>query len=256
MNNEFVVNAKTERELLEIAISGNRNTTLSVLNALEKKHGSVDEKRLTGMLSSISNLTGPKTVEGRIKVLMNLKGSKKEEKKKKFDPQNPHKYFLDDDDEIALYEFKRSLYTEDFELNASSDWSILEQILMIEVEIFRLTKKQKEYDLAKSTNSTTKLTSSEGSISNRRDDLKKLIQVLGTDRKTRTGGKEDKSKDIATLATEYDVNKAKEFKAKQSEMQEEEENLLLFEERRQKELSELGLLNKGFNAEEHTKKLQ
>ncbi len=39
-------------------------------------------------------------------------------------------------------------------------------------------------------------------------------------------------------------------------MQEEEENLLLFEERRQKELSELGLLNKGFNAEEHTKKLQ
>lgn len=253
---DFVVETKSEQELLEIAVNGYQNSTSSMIDKLLKKYGGeLTEREVATMMLRMSNLTGPKTVEGRIKSLMNLKnGNKKREIKKKFDPKNPHKYFLEDEEEIALYEYKRETYIKDYELNDSADSTLLEQILMIEVEIFRLTKLQQLYHRDKLAGKSTNVVNPTKELSEKRDDLKKLIQALGADRRLRKGGKEDRGQDIATMATRFEIERDRELRARQTEMQEEEENMTAFEEKRQQELAELGLLGKGFKAEDHTSK--
>lgn len=86
------------------------------------------------------NLTGPKTVEGKMRSLANLRAGRAKHEM----PQKTHGGYIRNilnEDEAALYESRKEVYLKDFtDFNESSDGMILHQVLMDEVIYFRLMK--------------------------------------------------------------------------------------------------------------------
>lgn len=252
---EMVIDNKTEVELLKIVSTGytkKRNVVAMLDKAAETMGLTLDDQTLARLGARISNLTGPKTVEGRLKSLANLKNGRAKKKKFKVNLDDPNLAFLIGDDERALYAKKKQEYEEDFEFNNSSDQSILSQILMVEIELFRLRKRQLEY--YQNSDKDKKLTDPSDKILKKTGELQGLIKTLGADRKLRRGGKDDKGSDVASLSADFEKRKAVAQRRRQEEQEEEDIRMGQAEEDRQKELMELGVTGKGFKAKDWTSK--
>lgn len=92
----------------------------------------------------IKNLTGPKTVEGKKKVLRNLRPATEGSMMTKNIKHGGYVHALLTEEEREFYEERKQKYIKDFELNESSDEALLRTVLMEEVIWYRLMKRKTE----------------------------------------------------------------------------------------------------------------
>lgn len=201
---------KTEQELVAIAAKG--YTTSAATRLIEKlKEGApegLSPSELGTYLKRVSNLTGPKTIEGRLASLANLRaGNKKEESENPpFDPSNPMAKFLENDEERSYFAKKRSEYMKQFSIKTSADETVLNQILMEEIALFRLREQQTIYHryIKKNPSNPQKRKDPGEAISFSVKTIRELIQTLGIDGKTRKKGSEAQGGDVATAAIRFE----------------------------------------------------
>lgn len=254
---QLLIDNKTELELLRIVASYNkkRNITEMIEKSATSMNVVLDEKSIGRLMARISNLTGPRTVEGRLKSLSNLRnGRLPKQRKVRLNLDDPNTAFLMDDNEKALYKQKKSEYESDFDFNNSSDKSIVSQILMVEIELFRLRNKQLEYYVGYEKNK--KLVDPSEKINRKMSELQSLIKTLGADRKLRKGGRENRGSDVATISADFEKRKSLERRKRSEEQAEEHLRTQEAEDLRQKELEDLGIVGKGFKAKEWTARIK
>lgn len=90
------------------------------------------------------NLTGPKTPEGKAKSLMNLRVGKNKGEAGNMSHGGYVKRILDEDEQ-ELYEERKAAYVKDYgDFNSSADEILLHMILIDEVMLFRMMRRQFE----------------------------------------------------------------------------------------------------------------
>lgn len=137
------------------------------------------------------NLSGPKTPEGKARALQNLRpAASKTDKQLKLTKHAGYLKELLNDGEREFYEARKAKYIEDFELNESSDDSILTMCLMEEVIYRRLMLYQGE-NPSKSIDRPLKEC---------QDRLLKALKALGMTREQRQGQKVTVTHSISDLA--------------------------------------------------------
>jgi hypothetical protein len=140
------------------------------------------------------NLTGPKTKEGKMRALKNLEvGRNSSENGSNFKHGGYIKKILNEDEQEIYFERKKE-YMKDYDINASADEIILHTVLMEEVILYRLYKKQAEkpsLDIDRPLSECTKR-------------LSKSLEDLGALRKQRLK-QDDKTTtlNIATIAQQF-----------------------------------------------------
>jgi hypothetical protein len=140
------------------------------------------------------NLTGPKTVEGKKKALANLQVGRNTGDNGDMRKHGGYVHKILNEDELELYNARRSVYERDYDINESADEIILHTALMEEVKYYRLQKYQAEHpteDLDRAVNDCTRR-------------LRTALEDLGALRKQRL--KQDEkvaSLNIATIAQQF-----------------------------------------------------
>jgi len=255
-NKVLMVDFKSEDELLRIALAGYKNSAADKIRdqLLVINPALVSNEDVTVFMKRMRNLTGPKTLEGRRKALANLQNGRKKTKKKKLDPEHPEQFFLDDRNEIALYEYKKGQYFHDFNLNQSSDHTLLHQILMLEVQIFRLRQQETRYIELKKESPTMKLVDPSVRISKVLADLDKLIKSLAADRKGRGDNTDRRDFNIATAADNLQQKQERIETTRMQEIREAKSNYVDAQEDRDEELKNMGVLGHGYKPKDHTSK--
>lgn len=164
--------------------------------ALQKKmHWKSEESKK----KSLANLTGPQTYQGAINSLSNLKSPIR-----KFDPNNSYSiktlriYDILSPDEQDYYRLREQEFRKDFDFNNSSDWILLNSIIMEEILLSRFLRYQIQNpgrDLSEQLNSCKKR-------------LNDALAALGATRKERLKiKKDDTTKDIASLISSFEKEK-------------------------------------------------
>lgn len=253
----LLIDNKTEAEIMDILVTGysiNRNYSNMVTEASKNMGIALTPDSMARMMKRISNLTGPRTIEGRLRSIANLTNGREKKRKAKFNSKDPNLMLIEDEDEKQFYLLRKESYEADFELNSSSDIGLLNQVLMAEVELFRLRKMYSEYCREIKNNKQTKLSDPSDKIAKKSKELTDLLKSLGADRKTRTGGKDNKGTDVASLATKFERDRDKALQQRAEEKLIEAQNLQDAESQRNRELADLGILGVGFKAKEHTSK--
>jgi len=207
MSGQSLSEIKSPAEIAAIAAKGYKQSAATRL--LEKLEKSNNPETSKAYLTRLKNLTGPRTLEGRMKSLANLtagnKPSTSDSEITLLDEDDPLRELLVNDAEVNVYRSKKLKYESEFKLNESSDQLILEQVLLEEINLFRLRKNQRDYNikLAQGKNSKN-LFNPNRQIAEGIKNLKILVEKLAVDRKQRTGGKDSIGDDVATLSQVYE----------------------------------------------------
>lgn len=241
---------KTDAEIVQSVMGGYKN---SVSSKLLKDLGK-DKASESGTVKRLLNLTGPRTLEGRLKSQSNLKrGSiKREEKVKKgkilFNPDNPMDCFFIDDKEKQFYEERKEKYVDEYSLNESVDRAILDQILQEEIVLNRLSMQQRDYFLyLRSTKEEKSKIKSippnpTDEINAARRRFKEATNLLAAGKKDRKTHNENVGNDLASLALRFNsrglLDDDDDIK---KEIQEVDQYLKTSNEKRNEALAELGL---------------
>ena len=208
MSGQSLSEIKTPAEIAAIAAKGYKNSAATRL--LEKLEKSNNPETSKAYLSRLKNLTGPRTLEGRIKSLSNLTAGNKLNSSSDsditlLDDDDPLRELLLNDAEVNVYRSKKLKYESEFKLNESSDQLVLEQILLEEINLFRLRKNQRDYNVKLAQGKSGKnLFNPNRQITECIKNLKILVEKLAVDRKQRTGGKDSIGDDVATLSQVYE----------------------------------------------------
>lgn len=162
------------------------------------------------------NLSGPKTLEGKKRALQNLRpAASKTDTQLKLTKHAGYLRELLNDSEREFYEERREKYIEDFELNESSDDSLLAMCLMEEVMYRRLMLYQAE--------SPSKPI--DRPLKECQDRLLKALKALGMTREQRQGQKVNVQHSISELAERVALE-YKQDADKLAEQAKEEEELM------------------------------
>jgi hypothetical protein len=209
---------KTEAELAAIASTGYRESaSTKLITKLSSKHkDALTPAELSSYFQKLANLTGPKTITGRLKSLSNLvvanqgvsvpppadSGNSLEE-----NPTESLYLICDGDNDRNFVDERVVKYRKDYEINSSADETILIQIVTEELNIRKLRDLQRRYLIAtKESPGQKKVPDPAGKIDAAVKRLKSLIESLGADRRLRTGGKDNSAEDnIASIAAKYDA---------------------------------------------------
>lgn len=166
-----------------------------------------------GKKNSLKNLTGPKTEEGRAKALMQLRPPRNVPKE-----ENPELLMIGSlltVEEKEFYVYRKQQYLKDFELNDSSDWKLLDSVLMEEiyerrVRALMLTGMNRDYDEILN------------NINKRRNDA---LKNLGITRADRIKNKDVLGKSIADVVKNFDKKRKTDMQQKQQKYDIEEEEI-------------------------------
>lgn len=204
----------TPEEIEEIASKEWKKPTIYANNE-------VDAKR-------VKNLTGPKTKEGKMRSLQNLRPAPRTGSGKGL-VHGGYVHALLSEDEVALYEERKEKYLKDFDLNESSDEALLRAVLLEEVIWYRLMKKKAEkpsLNLDRPLNDCMKR-------------LRDAMKALGVTREQRQGVNVNIRASIADLADR--IHRELHINNEELKRLEEEEEMLM----REKELREQELIIEG-----------
>lgn len=213
-----MVDIKSQEELAAIAVSGYRESaSKKIISRISGKHkDTLTPSELSSYFQKLANLTGPKTISGRLKSLGNLIVA---QKSPEIDVSCNNNNILDENPAESLYlicadekdrkfvDERVALYRKDYEINSSADETILIQAVTEELNIRKLRGFQKRYLLAVRENPNQKrVPDPAGKIDAAVKRLKSLIESLGADRRLRTGGRDNNSEDnIASIAAKYEA---------------------------------------------------
>lgn len=255
MTGKSLSEIKTPAEIAAIAAKGYKQSAATqIVEKLSKQKLSPESS--AGYILRLKNLTGPRTLEGRMKSLNNLTAGNAKKPVDDgitlLDEDDPLRELLLNDSEVNFYQNKKAKYEAEFKFNSSSDQLVLEQILLEEINLFRLRKAQKDYNvkLAKGGSNLKNIFNPNRQITESIKNLKTLIEKLAVDRKQRTGGKDSIGDDVATLSQVYekeytdqkyyDSETAK--KADEAEQEEINKFLIESEEKKIKAFKEMNLM--------------
>jgi len=235
----------TADRILEIAGKQWRNQDMLVFLVTLMKNPDTGEHEITNT-RNITKLAGPKTVDGKIKALMNLRPRKpKGHSRKGLDggATDVLKTGLVDDDEIAYYDARKKKYLHDFpNINESADAMALHEVIMCEVQIRRIygwlsedaVKQRHGKDTKKTADSIAKLTTALKTVQTQ---LFKAHENLGINRQTRLRrnpdgeAKDDLSSLLMRAGDDNDM-----FTRRNSKLRDEEEAQMRVKAERDKEL--------------------
>jgi hypothetical protein len=181
-----------------------------------------DEK----LANRAKNLTGPRTPEGKMRALQNLRVGKN---KGEGPPMSHGGYIMRllDQEEQEMYEKFKQEFLNDFDMNDSADSTILELILIDKVRLYRVMKAQFQ-------NPSIDIDRPLTEISNR---LNKNLEALGATRKQRLN-QDDKltAISIGTVAQQFFREMLNgDLQAQQDEAAEEEKRFLEQKAKRERE---------------------
>lgn len=184
---------------------------------------SSDEK----LANRAKNLTGPKTAEGKAKSLQNLRVGSNKGEAGKMSHGGYIKRILDEDEQ-ELYLSRKEVWLNDFnDFNESSDGLTLHLILMDEVILYRLLRRQFE-------NPSLDIERPLGECNTR---LGKNIDALGAQRKQRMKQDEKLTAiSIATIAQQFSLE-ANKIQDQLREQEEEEKQFLINKMQRERSLT-------------------
>lgn len=169
------------------------------------------------------NKVGPKTEKGKKRALENLQMQAPKDIQIEKLPERASVSFkymtalkVLNDDELNYFKIQWDRYYEEFEMNKSSDESLLFKAVMAEIVLNRLYREQLMDDIT-----DQKVTEQIQRISKVHDEA---LKSLGATRKERLGAKTGLKDNIATIIQEFDEETVTQIRAKQfSDVQEEEE---------------------------------
>jgi len=162
-------------------------------NLPEEQIQEILEKQWIPREKQFKQLTGPKTIEGKRKALANLT-TKKKLKLSETPESGGHVKKLLTRDEQKYYDMRRAKYLADFELNDSSDEILLEQVLWLEIMIYRLMEEKSKKKNADVEKQIEKLNST----------LRATLANLGMLREQRLKQHEEVTQTIADLVVQFD----------------------------------------------------
>ena len=143
-------------------------------------------------LRQLQALSGPKTDEGKLKVLDNLQVGSVHIK------HGGYVREIMTVEEAAVYDEWRKRFAEEFELNGSSDQLVLERILMEKVIEFRLFKVKQEKPTA----------NIDRALADNQRRLLDALDALGVNRKQRIATQEVQMTSVAALALQFATQQA------------------------------------------------